>query len=252
MVRSMLNRNISINEIITEYPTIRQFLLINDVDCMNCSVKTCLLKDILEYHNFSKEDQSEMYSIINQLAEGIDVEMKKFVPSEVSSKYSPLVDTLIAEHTYIKELLYTLLYIINKDNFLVTYKGDINTILNYLAEYADKYHHQKEEDLLFVLFRGKEIVEAMYEEHNLGREIRKKILTSKTDEEAAKHITSFCDMLDNHIFKEDNVLFPYLDRQLSFEEKERLASQLDNYDKSLEIEVINYIEGFNDREFNFS
>lgn len=246
----MLNRDISINEIITKYPKVQEFLLLNEVDCMKCSVKTCLLKDILEYHNFSKEDQVLMYEHMDKLAEGSTSEMLKFSANENPKEFSLLVEALISEHTYIKELIYIMNYISSKDNFLVKYSKDIDTVTNYLSEYADQFHHQKEEDLLFGLFRGKEIVEAMYEEHDIGRNLRKNILESTTDENAKKYILEFVEMLSNHIYKEDNVLFPYLDKLLSEEEKEELGKKLNDYDTSLEQEVIDYISEFNKREFN--
>ncbi|MFV0424176.1 MAG: hemerythrin domain-containing protein [Bacilli bacterium] len=245
----MLKRDVSINEIIEKYPQVQKFLLLNDVDCMKCSVKSCLLKDILEYHNFSKEDQVLMYEHMDKLAEGKTEEMPKFTAVAHSSKFSVLVDTLINEHNYIKELIYILKYISTKDDFLNNYAEDISTVSNYLSLYADQFHHQKEEDLLFVLFRGKEIVEAMYEEHDLGRNLRRGILNSKTDEEAKDYIDQFCEMLENHIYKEDNVLFPYLDKHLSEEDAIKTEKLLKDYDNSLEVEVIKYLENFNNMEF---
>lgn len=246
----MVNRNISINEIIEKHPTIREFLLLNDVDCMNCSVKTCLLKDILDYHNFSNEDQEEMYHIIDMLSENKNVEMKKFITSKKTSGYSLIIETLINEHKYIKELIYIFKYISTKNNFLKLYKDDLDKLTFYLAEYADGFHHQKEENLLFCMFRGKEIIEAMYEEHDLGRGLRKGVVNSKSDEEARDYIEKFCNMLDNHIYKEDNVLFMYLDRNLKEDDIQRLNTLLDSYDKNLEKEVVEYIEDFNNREFS--
>ncbi|MFV0498856.1 MAG: hemerythrin domain-containing protein [Bacilli bacterium] len=246
----MLNRDISINEIITKYPKVQEFLIINDVDCMKCSVKSCLLKDILEYHNFSKEDQVLMYEHMDKLALGETEEMPKFSAMPVHSKYSKIVETLIDEHKYIKELIYMLKYITTKKDFLKIYQEDINKISTYLSLFADKFHHQKEEDLLFCLFRGKEIVEAMYEEHELGRSLRANIINSNTDDMAKEYIDEFCQMLENHIYKEDNVLFPYLDKHLSSAGKEKTALALDKYDKKLKDEVIAYIEKFNNQEFS--
>lgn len=246
----MLNRNISINEIITSYPKVQEFLLLNDVDCMKCHVKTCLLKDILEYHNFSASDQVLMYEHMDKLAEGLTDEMPKFIPEEFSTDFSPLVDALINEHKYIKELIYSLKYISTKKDFLNNYKNDIAVIADYLSKYADEFHHQKEEDLLFCLFRGKEIVEAMYEEHTIGRDLRKGLLNSKSDLEASEYIEQFCGLLENHIYKEDNVLFPYLDKHLKVEDIERTAKLLTEYDLTLEEEVKKYLREFRDREFS--
>lgn len=245
----MLNRNISVNEIITKYPKVQQFLLLNDVDCMKCSVKSCLLKDILEYHNFSKEDQKLMYSHMDKLASGESDEMLQFTPQEQKSEFSKIVETLIHEHNYIKELIYVLKYISTKANFLEKYKSDVETISNYLSMYADKFHHQKEEDLLFSLFREKEIVEAMFEEHELGRELRKGIISASNDTEAKKYIDEFCEMLENHIYKEDNVLFPYLDKLLTEDDISRTTNHLSDYDLSLEDEVKQYLKNFNNSEF---
>lgn len=247
----MLKRNISINEVVNEHPNVREFLLMNGVDCMNCSVKTCLLKDILEYHNFSKEDQKVMYKIIDELVEGKDVEMSVFSPSEKTSDYTLVIETLMKEHNYIKELMYIFKYLGDRKDFLVTYAKDLTKTIDYLTQYADKHHHQKEEELLFSLFKEKDIVGVMYEEHEAVRTIKNKVLNAKCCEDAKKHIKHFCELLDNHIYKEDYVLFPYLDRNLSEEDIKRLNKKIKEYDTSLEEEVVNYIEYFNEKEFNF-
>lgn len=248
----MLNRDISINEIITKHPKVQQFLLLNDVDCMKCSVKSCLLKDILEYHNFSGENQKLMYAHMDKLASGESDEMIQFTPEEKKSEFSKIVETLIHEHNYIKELIYVMKYISTKANFLEKYQTDIATISNYLSIYADKFHHQKEEDLLFSLFRDKEIVSAMFEEHELGRSFRKAIVESTNDTDAKNYIDQFCEMLENHIYKEDNVLFPYLDNLLTEDDITSTTNHLSDYDLSLEDEVKQYLKDFNNSEFKLS
>ena len=89
---------------------------------------------------------------------------------------------------------------------------------DFFAQFADKCHHAKEEDLFFPLLKERGIPEeggpigVMLHEHDVGRDcVRRMREASEADGfDAARFATAakeFIPMLRQHIFKENNVLF---------------------------------------------
>jgi hemerythrin-like domain-containing protein len=89
---------------------------------------------------------------------------------------------------------------------------------NFFAQFADKCHHAKEEDLFFPLLKERGIPEqggpigVMLHEHDVGRDcVRRMREAGEADElDAAKFATAakeFIPLLRQHIFKENNILF---------------------------------------------
>lgn len=99
-------------------------------------------------------------------------------------------------------------------------------VIDFIRNYADKFHHAKEEDILFKEFNkcAEEgcvhcnPVEQMLVEHDDGRESVKKMENglSENDKdkliEGARHYT---ELIREHIFKEDNILYPMADDAIS-------------------------------------
>lgn len=112
--------------------------------------------------------------------------------------------------------------------------------VDFVKNYADSFHHAKEEDILFVQMREHldelhcNPVEQMLLEHKLGREYIKKLVEGIKEEEkekVARSCLGYCELLCDHIFKEDNILYPMADDV--FTEKER-AYMLDKFKKAEE------------------
>ncbi|WP_423363636.1 hemerythrin domain-containing protein [Mycoplasma sp. P36-A1] len=244
-----MNRDGKIVEIIEEHPIVGEFLLYNDVDCVNCTIKTCLLKDILDIHNFSKEDQVEMYIYMEKLINNEVKEMKKFIPEKYTNDYHEIINMLIDEHTYVKELLYTAEFIVSKPNFLDKYKSDLDQVIAYLKSYADDYHHGKEEQYLFNLYPENEAVKVMLEEHEQGRAYRKILLNSNNEQEIKETVIAYAEMLKEHIHKEDDILFPYLDRILKEKDIKEINEKLKSNDPEIKEEVKRFISDFNNKQF---
>jgi len=91
--------------------------------------------------------------------------------------------------------------------------------IDFIRNYADKIHHAKEEDILF-----KEInksagdscnpVRQMLHEHEIGRKYVKgmeKSLKENNAPKLAENAMGYADLLAEHIFKEDNILYPMAD-----------------------------------------
>ena len=87
----------------------------------------------------------------------------------------------------------------------------------FFAQFADKCHHAKEEDLFFPLLKERGIPEqggpigVMLHEHDVGRDcVRRMREASGADFDAARFATAakeLIPLLRQHIFKENNVLF---------------------------------------------
>lgn len=88
----------------------------------------------------------------------------------------------------------------------------------FFAQFADKCHHAKEEDLFFPLLKERGIPEeggpigVMLHEHDIGRDcVRRMREASEADEFDAAIFAfaakEFVPLLRQHIFKENNVLF---------------------------------------------
>jgi hemerythrin-like domain-containing protein len=112
--------------------------------------------------------------------------------------------------------------------------------VEFIRLFADACHHGKEEDLLFPVLESRGIpreggpIGVMLYEHQMARELTKEMSRSlallRTDADAAKK--QFCqaardyvDLLTNHIFKEDNILFNMGSRVMSPDDQTALGTQ---------------------------
>jgi hemerythrin-like domain-containing protein len=120
---------------------------------------------------------------------------------------------------------------------------DLIKLIHFLKFYADKFHHGKEEDLLFPKYEAAGVpgeqgpIGVMLQEHVLGRgyifEMTKAIEEIKIDgktnrfvENAQKYYT----LLTEHIFKEDNILYPMGDQKLSRDVEMELSQKFDLFE----------------------
>jgi hemerythrin-like domain-containing protein len=111
---------------------------------------------------------------------------------------------------------------------LIDNNGDVNPelfrkLIDFIRNYADKYHHAKEEDILFIKMQDCGFpleggpIEMMLIEHDQGRKYVKGIedgveLSVQGNVDGKNQIIEnslgFAVLLRNHIHKEDNVLYP--------------------------------------------
>jgi hemerythrin-like domain-containing protein len=218
-----LNRGIK--EIIQEFPETGRILDAFNIGCTACSVGTCLLKDIVEVHNLPyEEEHALMLRIGRVIYPGVEIEVprieRKAPAGDGTIRYSPPMRALVDEHTVIKRLL-VLIPRLTED--LDVTKGQdrqlVLEVVDFIRSYADRFHHAKEEDILFREFgEDLEILKSMLEEHRIGREHVKAVLETveRGDTLSVKyHLTSYGQLLLGHIKKEDEILYPWMDRNLS-------------------------------------
>jgi hemerythrin-like domain-containing protein len=112
--------------------------------------------------------------------------------------------------------------------------------LDFFRNFADGCHHAKEEELLFPLLERRGIprehgpIGCMLKEHNQGREylglIRGNLIGARADSFTAiatirAAALDYAEMLRQHIYKEDNILFQMAIRALSAEDAAQLVAE---------------------------
>ena len=90
-------------------------------------------------------------------------------------------------------------------------------IIDFIKNYADKFHHAKEEEILFAELNKDSgnlhcnPVQQMLYEHDLGRKFVKALeegLNKNNKLEIIKNADAYSQLIQEHIFKEDNILYP--------------------------------------------
>ncbi len=109
--------------------------------------------------------------------------------------------------------------------------------VDFIRNYADRFHHAKEEDVLFVeliengMPEKQSPIEAMHMEHDQGRafvrtveEAAQKALAGEPGQipVIAENAKGYAELLRGHIDKEDNILYPLAERVLPEEVRDRM------------------------------
>lgn len=121
--------------------------------------------------------------------------------------------------------------------------------IDFIRNYADKFHHGKEEDILFE-YMSNELGEAikvgpiygMLAEHDLGRlfikNLEDALKASEAGKEEAKidivsNAICYTDLLHRHIDKEDTAIFTFAASKLSKESIEKMNIDFENAKEKL-------------------
>jgi hemerythrin-like domain-containing protein len=114
----------------------------------------------------------------------------------------------------------------------------VGQLLEFFTIFVDKCHHGKEEELLFPAMeqagvaRDKGPIGVMLREHELGRECVQKMKAAfprikagepRAAKDFVRSARDYISLLNQHIDKENNVLFPMAERQLSEATLEELS-----------------------------
>ncbi len=114
--------------------------------------------------------------------------------------------------------------------------------VDFIRNYADRFHHAKEEDVLFAelikngMPEKQSPIEAMHMEHDQGRahvrameEAAQKALEGETGQTAiiAEHARGYAALLRGHIEKEDDILYPLAERILPEDVRSRMLAAYD-------------------------
>jgi hemerythrin-like domain-containing protein len=260
-MEAYLNR--SIKEVMTQFPAVEKILDEYGIGCGPCAVGSCLLKDIVEIHNLPEEDEKDLMTRIAQTIypdrkEKISPRERKPETRKVFS-YSPPMKKLVEEHVLIKKWISLIPEIVK--NLEMEPAGERQIILegvDFIRSYADKFHHAKEEDILFKYFdENSEIIRVMLEDHRRARSHARAILDGldRRDNEAiAEHLNGYRELLTEHIRKEDEIMLPWMDKQISISQVGELFAKFNAADEQMGFDPKKY-ENFVERlhkKFNLS
>lgn len=158
------------------------------------------------------------------------------------------IDVLMKEHENIMKLIDHMLCVARDVMHGDVNSSDIRLITDVIKNYADDYHHKKEEDILFKAMlenlgdvAEKLIRNGMLVEHDLARYERMMIDESldkyertKSDEarlELIGHLMSYRSLLERHADKENKVLYPFAQKNLPMDVQEELDSLTQAYER---------------------
>jgi hemerythrin-like domain-containing protein len=161
---------------------------------------------------------------------------------ERKGKMTP-IEVLMHEH----EIILMVLGKAEQEAQRMQESGQVNAekaeqMVDFIRNFADRCHHAKEEDLLFVRMRERGMpveggpIGVMLMEHVEGRRLVKAVAealpdAAKGDAQAVAavrdNLRGYVRLLRAHIGKEDNVLYPMADRMLTAEDQQWLANEFD-------------------------
>ena len=202
--------NTPIKEIITKFPEVGRILEEYNIGCVPCTLGSCLLKDIVAIHNLPVDQEAQlMYRIEKAIYPDRDI--KKPEGKSMGRKapvgkiqYSPPIKKLVDEHALIKKWLELIPKLLEKvDIESEAYRQLILDGLDFIRSYADKFHHAKEEDILFgYTDKNLDIIKTILQDHETARSHVKAIseaLKSKDRKAIAEHLERYRDLLTEHI-----------------------------------------------------
>lgn len=117
------------------------------------------------------------------------------------------------------------------------------TLVEFIKNYADAYHHHKEEDILFVELNKAGVlshcnpVQQMLFEHQQARgyvEQMEQALQNKNWEILKANLNLYAFLLQQHIYKEDQILYPMAEQRLSETQKSTLDAAFEKAEKNLQ------------------
>ena len=233
--------NTPIKEVISKFPKVGEILEEYEIGCVPCTVGSCLLKDIIEIHNLSEEDEQE---VLVRVAKVIYPDRNIKIPkierkAKTRSKeirYSPPMKKLVDEHVLIQRWIALIPQVL--EHLDVESPEDLKIIsegADFIRSYADKFHHAKEEDILFKYFdENLDVLKTMLEDHTKGRGHVKALIEAvekKNKKGIVEHLNAYRELLTEHIKKEDEILYPWMDRNLSVKEVGELFSKFNDVDE---------------------
>jgi hemerythrin-like domain-containing protein len=158
-------------------------------------------------------------------------------------------EDLIHEHDAIKVMLDIMSKVaddIKEDKG--SYTKEIEEIVDFLKTFADKCHHGKEENALFPALVEAGVPEengpigVMLHEHTIGRgyikEINDGVVDFKTGvagsgQLIAGSLLKYVTLLQNHIQKEERVLFPMAEKVLSIQKQNEILQKFEKIEEEV-------------------
>lgn len=150
------------------------------------------------------------------------------------------IEGLKKEHRVIRLALALFDIVKNKvKNGEKTFLKNIEDLISFFSVFLDKCHHGKEENFLFPELEKRGIpkengpIGVMLGEHEIGRKYLEKIkemLNRNRLDELHKLIEKYVSLIEEHINKENNVLFAIADTYLSEEEQKEIFERFEEFE----------------------
>lgn len=231
----------NVKDIIGECPPVAELLDEHGIGCATCGLGTCRLKDIVEIHDLDADDETALLAgIAAALFPGCEVEIplleRKPKAATGSAAYSPPMEKLVEEHRLIKRWVAAIpAFIEQLDVETEAGRETVRRGIDFIRSFADKYHHAKEEDLLFKCFDEKlDIIQTMYADHEKARSLVREMLVALERRDRStlvRDLAAYRDLLTEHVRKEDEVLYRWMDRNLTMKQVGELFSRFAEVDR---------------------
>ena len=257
-MKKILNQNVK--EVLKQYPPLEKVLGDFGIGCVTCALGSCLLKDIVEVHNLSREQETHLMSSIAAIVyPGEKVEIPAIKRSigrkPQNAPLSPPIHRLVEEHRIIKRFLSLIPELLADFNIQSDEsKFLIRESIGFVRNFADAFHHAKEEKVLFGFFdQNSEIIISFLKEHMSGRSHVSAIeagLNSGDEKLIREHLSAYADLLFEHIKKEDEILYPWMDRSLTDTQVGQLFAkfmQIDNEFKASQEKYTTFVADLENR-----
>jgi hemerythrin-like domain-containing protein len=149
-------------------------------------------------------------------------------------------DLLRSEHRVIEQMLSVLERLCRWPEDQSFPEADADQTIAFFRQFADRCHHGKEEGLLFPAMERKGFphesgpIGVMLYEHEMGRshvrgmaEALQRLRSGEAEARNAfgQHARAYIDLLREHIYKEDNILFTMAEQALSPQDQQELLQQ---------------------------
>jgi hemerythrin-like domain-containing protein len=153
-------------------------------------------------------------------------------------------DSLVREHRLIERVLHVLEVAMQRLERNEDVANDfLEKALDFIENYSDRCHHGKEEDILFPILKSRGIpidggpIGVMLMEHEEGRRLIR-ILSAATKgyiegdvakkNEMIENALAFVRLLRQHIYKEDQILYPMANRALTKQDQMGLLTKFES------------------------
>ena len=240
---SYLERNIK--DLLTETPALGEVLTHYGIGCVTCAAGTCQLKDFVQYHSLPED---KLQALMESITAIIDPEGRcarpQFTPTPAPTSprkfsYSPPLKNLVQEHALIKRFLALIPAILATVNLgSATDRQLVLDGVDFIRSYADRFHHAKEEEILFKHFdENQQVIRVMLQDHADGRDHVQAILAAvelRDHVMLATHMHGYRELLSEHITREDEILYPWMDRQFSMTQVGELFREFSEADSRFE------------------
>jgi len=239
-----------IKSTIDSFPEVGRILEKHGIGCVPCTVGTCKLEDVVKIHALPPQTLAELMYFVEKAIHP-DRKIPKPVinvaatPVKIASKtirYSPPLKWLVDEHVWITRLL----AVVPELTRAMRSSGKIDRDLvlksvDFIRGYADRFHHMKEEEILFdYTDKNADIIKVIFQDHDKGRGFIRLVVEGleKIDlDQVCINLENYRELLTEHIKKEDEVLYPFIDRDLTTKQIGEMFSQFNEVESKTSKDV---------------